>query len=445
MTADAAGDRRDVIVVGGGQAGLAIGYLLAQQGRRFTILEAADTPAAAWRERWDSLRLFTPVRYDSLPGRAFPGDPDSYPGRDDVVAYLTDYARDFELPVELSSRVRAVRQGESGYLVELDDRSYEADQVVIATGPFQIPRVPANRRGAWTPSIMQFHSSEYRRPQDVPAGPVLVVGGGNTGYQIAEELARTHEVHLSIGARQTPLPQRILGRDLFRYLEATGLMGKTVESRIGQRLQRRETLIGSSPRAARRRHGIHLHGRTDDASGSEVRFSDGGRLSPGAVIWATGFELDHSFVHLPVFDDRRPPRAPARRHRMRPGCTSSDCRGSTRAARRCWAGSRTTPSTSPTGSLPSRAPAQARRRRRSPPSRHGDEHAPGDMRAGAARTRSLAEVHACCDLANDDGGHDPVDDHAERRPPSRVGDEVGSVLPEVLDSVAGEAGHEQPR
>jgi putative flavoprotein involved in K+ transport len=136
----------------------------------------------------------------------------------------------------------------------------------------------------------------------VPAGPVLVVGGGNTGYQIAEELARTHKVHLSIGARQTPLPQRILGRDLFRYLEATGLMGKTVESRIGQRMQHRETLIGSSPRAARRRHGIELRGRTDDVSGSEVRFDDGGRLSPGTVIWATGFELDHSLVQLPVVD-----------------------------------------------------------------------------------------------------------------------------------------------
>lgn len=114
--------RHEVIVVGGGQAGLAIGYLLAQQGRDFTILEAADTPAAAWRERWDSLRLFTPVRYNGLPGRAFPGDPDTYPGRDDVVAYLTDYARDFELPVELGSRVRAVRQADSGYVVELDDR-----------------------------------------------------------------------------------------------------------------------------------------------------------------------------------------------------------------------------------------------------------------------------------------------------------------------------------
>jgi putative flavoprotein involved in K+ transport len=294
-------ESREVIVVGGGQAGLAIGYLLARQGRDFTILEAADTPAAAWRERWDSLRLFTPVRYDSLPGRAFPGDPDTYPGRDDVVAYLSDYARDFELPVELNSRVSAVRAATTGYFVELDDRTYEADQVVIATGPFQIPRVPeiAERLD---PGITQFHSSKYRKPQDVQAGPVLVVGGGNTGYQIAEELARTHTVHLSIGARQMPLPQRILGRDLFRYLEATGLMGKTVESRIGQRLQRGETLVGSSPRAARRRHGIELRGRTDDVSGSEVRFSDGGRLTPGTVIWATGFELDHSFVQLPVFD-----------------------------------------------------------------------------------------------------------------------------------------------
>src|SRR6185503_526782 len=136
-------ERREVIVVGGGQAGLAIGYFLAEQGRRFTILEAAEAPAAAWRARWDSLRLFTPARYDGLPGRSFPGDPDSYPGRDEVVSYLADYARDFELPVELGNRVRAVRRGERGYLVELDDRSYEADQVVIATGPFQIPRVPA--------------------------------------------------------------------------------------------------------------------------------------------------------------------------------------------------------------------------------------------------------------------------------------------------------------
>ena len=295
-------ERREVVVIGGGQAGLAIGYLLARQDRRFTILEAADTPAAAWRGRWDSLRLFTPVRYDSLPGRAFPGHPDTYPGRDDVVAYLTDYAREFELPVELGSPVRAVRAGDGGYLVELDDRTYEADQVVIATGPFQIPRVP-DMAERLDPDIVQFHSSEYRGPEDVPAGPVLAVGGGNTGFQIAQELSGTHDVHLSIGSRQMPLPQRILGRDLFRYLEATGLMGKTIASRLGQRMQDRDALIGSSPRAARRRHGIQLRGRTVEVTGAEVRFDDDSRLTPGAVIWATGFGLDHSFVQLPVLGE----------------------------------------------------------------------------------------------------------------------------------------------
>jgi putative flavoprotein involved in K+ transport len=300
--AGAPGYRREVIVVGAGQAGLAIGYFLKQQGRDFTILEAADAPAAAWRARWDSLRLFTPVRYDSLPGRAFPGDPDRYPGRDEVVAYLTDYAHAFELPIETNSPVQAVRRADGGYRVELDDRAYGAEQVVIATGPFQVPRVPPIARPL-APEIVQLHSTAYRRPDQVPTGPVLVVGGGNTGFQIAEELARTHEVHLSIGSRQTPLPQRIVGRDLFDYLEALGLMRVSADSRLGQRLRFRETLIGSSPIAARRRHGIRLRGRTADAQASEVVFADGSRLAPATVIWATGFAVDHSFVHVPVFDD----------------------------------------------------------------------------------------------------------------------------------------------
>ncbi len=112
-------DHHEVIVVGAGQAGLAIGYHLARQGRRFVILEAAAEPGAAWRARWESLRLFTPVRYDALPALPFPGDPDSYPGRDEVAHYLADYAAHFELPIELNSRVRSVRRGDGSYLVEL--------------------------------------------------------------------------------------------------------------------------------------------------------------------------------------------------------------------------------------------------------------------------------------------------------------------------------------
>ncbi len=295
-------ERFDVVVVGGGQAGLAMGYHLARQRRRFVILEAASEPAAAWRARWDSLRLFTPARYDGLPGLPFPGDPDRYPTRDEVVDYLVGYARHFDLPGELDSRVLAVRRsGDAGYVVELADRSYEAAQVVVATGPFQTPVLPAIAADL-DPAVVQLHSVDYRGPGVLPDGPVLVVGGGNTGFQIAAELAATREVHLAIGSRQTPLPQRLLGRDLFRWLEATGLMRRTVDSRVGRRMKDRDTLIGSTPRGVRRL-GVTLHGRATSASGASVGFADGTHVTPSAVVWATGFRLDHGWIDVPVFDD----------------------------------------------------------------------------------------------------------------------------------------------
>jgi putative flavoprotein involved in K+ transport len=296
-------DSYDVAVVGAGQAGLALGYFLTHQGRNSVILEAADEPAASWRARWDSLKLFTSVRYNGLPGLDFRGEPRSYPGRDDVVAYLTDYARRFELPVALNSRVGSLWQGNGRYQLEADGRTDTAEQVVIATRPFQVPFVPAIADGL-APEVVQLHGTEYRNPNAVPEGAVLIVGGGNTGFQIAEELLRTHEVHLSIGSRQTPLPQRIFGRDLFWYLEATGLIRKSTETRMGRRLAGRDTLIGSHPRSLRRRHGVHLHKRAVAAAGRTVRFADGEALDVSTVIWATGFSYDHSCIKVPVFDEQ---------------------------------------------------------------------------------------------------------------------------------------------
>lgn len=295
-------NRYDVVVIGGGQAGLAIGCLLSRQGCDFTILEAGAEPASAWRERWDSLRLFTPVRYSSLPGLPFPGNPSSYPTRDAVVSYLTDYARHFDLPVELNSPVRAIRRSNGSYLLELDDRRYEAGQVVIATGPFQIPFTPPVAEGL-NAEVTQLHTSSYRSPRDIPDGTVLVVGGGNSGFQIAEELSRSHEVHLSIGSRQTPLPQRLFGHDLFWYLDATGLIRKTRESRLGRRLSGRDALIGSSPRGIRAL-GVEIHKRAVKAEGSTITFADGSNLDVRTVIWATGYGLDHSWIDIPVFGER---------------------------------------------------------------------------------------------------------------------------------------------
>jgi putative flavoprotein involved in K+ transport len=294
------GSDYEVVVIGAGQAGLAIGYVLKQQGRRFVILEAADSIGSAWRQRWDSLTLFTPRRYSSLPGLPFPGDPEGYPDRDEVIAYLERYARTFELPVELNNPVRRLGAADGRLVLEVDGRTITADQVVVATGPFHKPYVPevAERLG---PDVAQMHSTGYRNPGDIPEGTVLVVGGGNTGFQIAEELSRTHRVVLAVGSKQKPLPQRLLGRDLFWWLTRSRLFNTTIDSRLGRRLSTRDTLIGSSPRALRRRYGVELKPRVVDTDGRSVRYEDGSELEVDAVIWATGYRPEYSWIDLPLF------------------------------------------------------------------------------------------------------------------------------------------------
>ena len=280
-----------------------MGHFLRRQGRDFVILERAGEIAPAWRERWDSLTLFTPRRYSGLPGLPVPGDPDGYPTRDEVIAYLERYAATFELPIELNSEVKRLDLGDDRpFRLEVEGRTITADQVVVATGPFQTPYVPklAERLAD---DVVQTHAVGYRRPDEVPPGTVLVVGGGNTGFQIAKELSAAHTVVLSVGSRQTPLPQRPLGRDLFWWLTKARILDKSVETRLGQRLSTRETLIGSSPRELKRRYGVELKPRVVESDGHAVRFEDGNELEVSAVIWATGYRPDYSWIKLPVFDE----------------------------------------------------------------------------------------------------------------------------------------------
>ena len=291
----------EVAVIGGSQAGLAMGHYLAQRGRRFVIFERGDAIAPAWRERWDSLKLFTPRGYSALPGLPFPGDPDDYPTRDELIAYLEQYAETFELPIELNSEVRRLSHEQGRLVLDIDGRRITADQVVVATGPFQTPFVPKLAEQL-DPDVWQAHSTGYQRPSDVPEGTVLVVGGGNTGFQIAKELSATHTVMLSVGSKQKPLPQRVAGRDLFWWLTKTGLIHKTLESRLAQRLKDRDTLIGSSPRKLKKRYAVELKPRATDAAGRTARFEDGSELEVDAVIWATGYRSDYSWIDLPILD-----------------------------------------------------------------------------------------------------------------------------------------------
>lgn len=299
-------ERFEVIIVGGGQAGLALGYYLALQKRSFLILEGAPRIGHSWRTRYDSLRLFTLTRYH-LPGLPFPGEADRYPTKDEVADYLGGYAQTFALPVRLNTVVKAVTQAEKGYRVETDGPVYLADQVVVATGPFQRPYVPALQAGL-APDLFQIHSSEYRNPAQLPAGAVLVVGAGNSGAQIAEELARTRQVYLSEGKRKPALPQQFLGKDLFWWFTRLGVMNVTVDSPMGRRMSRTDLLIGSDLMRLVKSHGVEMVGRAEQAQGRTIRFADGRTIQVESVLWATGFRPDYSWIHAQVFDERGQPR-----------------------------------------------------------------------------------------------------------------------------------------
>ena len=301
------GDDLDVIVIGGGQAGLATGYHLARRGLRFLVVDAGPAIGHVWRSRWSSLRLFTPAEHDGLPGMAFPAPAGSHPDKDQVADYLEAYAAHFGLPVLLGCTVRRVSRSRDGFAVETSRGTLRARQVVVATGPFQSPVTPRLALGL-DPDVTQVHSAGYRDPDDLPTGPVLVVGGGNSGRQIALELAASGErqVTLAVGTEPPTLPQRILGRDLFWWLTRLGLMAKTADSRLARRMQARGDIVVGSPLPALRRAGVDVRGRALLADGREVHLEDGAPVEVSAVVWATGFRTDYSWLDVPgvVVDGR---------------------------------------------------------------------------------------------------------------------------------------------
>jgi putative flavoprotein involved in K+ transport len=289
----------DVVVIGAGQAGLAIGHHLARRGCRFEIVDAASEVGHSWRTRWDSLRLFSPAEYDGLPGLPFPAPAGSHPGKDEVADYLRAYAEHFDLPVRLSSPVTGLHRDAGLFTVSTPTGTRRARQVVVATGPFQTPYVPSSSAAA-APEVQQLHSAHYRNPAQIPAGSrVLVVGAANSGLQIADELAAGHAVTVAVGSRSPELPQRILGRDLFFWLSKIGFFTVPAGSRLGRRLRSRGDLVIGSRSGDLRRRGVRFAPRLTGFDGRTACFADGTTTQVDAVVWATGYRPDYSWLHVP--------------------------------------------------------------------------------------------------------------------------------------------------
>ena len=287
----------DAAVIGASQAGLAMAWHLARHHLRSEVLEAGPEIGHTWRSRWDSLTLFTPTQHNALPGMPFPGPQDTYPTKDPVADYLKAYAAAFNLPVRLNARVTKLSQTAEGFEARTYDGILRARQVVVATGPFQVPYLPPAAQRLDGP-VTQLHSAGYRNPQALPPGPALVVGGGNSGFQIAEELAATRPVDLSIATKAPVLPQRLAGKDLFWWLTRLGLMRVTAGSRLGRRMSAREFIIGSSRRRLKEA-GVRFRPAVAGADGRTVRFADGTSLDVEVVIWATGYRPDYSWIGIP--------------------------------------------------------------------------------------------------------------------------------------------------
>jgi putative flavoprotein involved in K+ transport len=296
-------NRYDTIVIGAGQAGLASAYYLQRARSPFLVLDGGGQIGESWLRRWDSLRLFTPVRYNSLPGLAFPGEPYALPVKDAVASYLEAYVGHFALPVRLNTRVSSLVTDADRFVVTTDGETFTARSVIVATGAYHRAYIPAFA-SALSPSLEQRHSSEYRNPSALPPGSVLVVGAGNSGAQIALELAESGRPTWLSGRDTGSIPRRVLGRDVYDWLWWT-VMRPSVDSWVGRRLMGQlfagDPLVGFSRRALMIPKLTRVS-RTVGVSNGHPRLDDGRVLEDvRTVVWCTGFWPDFGWIQLPVF------------------------------------------------------------------------------------------------------------------------------------------------
>lgn len=308
-------ESRDVVVIGAGQAGLSVSYQLQKQGVNHIVLDGASRIGDVWRNRWDSLRLFTAAKFDGLEGYRFPANKDAFPTKDEMADYLESYAKKFDLPVRLKTRVKRLYKSKGRFRVDTSDGVFEADQVVVAAASYQKPRVP-EFAGDLGDDIVQLHSNEYKNPSQLPAGSVLLVGAGNSGAEIAMDLVKSHEVHLA-GRDVGNVPFNIagfMGRKILVRMVVRGAFHHvlTMRTPMGRNFRKKNhghglPLIRTRP-GQMENAGVHRIGKIKGIQKNIALAEDGSEVAFASIIWCTGYHPGFDWIDLPALDDSGTPR-----------------------------------------------------------------------------------------------------------------------------------------
>ncbi|MCY8034297.1 flavin-containing monooxygenase [Bacillus sonorensis] len=288
----------DVVIVGSGQAGLAMANYLRNESLRFTLLDSSERVGDSWRRRYDSLVLFTPRKYSSLPGLQMEGPPEGFPTKDEIADYFENYSRYFDLPVQLKTHVITLKKKHDTFEIETNHGIIIANQVVVATGAFQRPLIPSviDKKDE---KLFQIHSSLYRSPKQVPEGSVLVVGGGNSGAQIAAELAHERNVTLATSHPFKFLPLRFLGKSIFFWLDITGLLYAGVDTKKGRWFRKQnDPIFGKELKTLIVNRKINVKPKVVSVKGNEILFEDHSKDSFNNIIWSTGFFPSYEWIDI---------------------------------------------------------------------------------------------------------------------------------------------------